>query len=54
MDEYCAAGMSKRTFYRVVNQATVEPYSFLMIDLALSVQDGRYRRNFENRVGRDH
>ena len=50
VDDYAPAGMSKRTFYRVVDRATDQPYSFLMIDLASSVQDGRYRRNFEERV----
>ncbi len=46
-EQYCPAGTSKKNFKSLVEKATVEPYSFLFIDLNTPIHGKipRYRRN---------
>lgn len=42
--EYCPPGLTKKQFYKMVEYATAEPYSFLYINKSVPMKE-RYRRN---------
>ncbi len=50
VEQYCPPNMTKKQFLKIVQEATREPYSFLYVDLMVSISDGRYRQNLENKI----
>ena len=44
---WCAGDMSLEEFFTFFREAAKETFSFAVIDLTSSVQDGRYRRGFD-------
>jgi len=48
--DYCAPNYSKQQFMDKINYATNDKYSFFFIDLNKSIEDGRYRKNLEEKI----
>ena len=49
-DQYTPPDYTKKQFIQKIIEATDEPYSFLFIDLNRSIEDGRYRKNLEEKI----
>ena len=50
VEDFMPPGMGKRAFTGIVNEATAEKFSFLQVDLERTVEGGRYRAQFNERV----
>jgi len=48
--DYCCPGFNKKSFLKLINEATKERYNFLYIDLNRSITSGRYRKNLTEKL----